>query len=161
MLKEHGVVLEIHGNRVKVATTRSSACHGCSSKSDTCACGAMIGDGRAVTNALNEAGAEAGDVVEISLPEGVLLWASLIAYLLPIVLLTAGAVTGHLVHENLGISSDAGGGLGALAGFSIGMLFAWALSRRAGEDGDKIPRVTHILKKRTNSPEDKKTKLKS
>lgn len=157
MLNEHGVVLETHGNRVKVATTRSSACHGCSSKSHACACGAMIGDGRAVANALNDAGAEIGDVVELSLPESVLLWASLIAYLLPIVLLTAGAITGHSFHENMGISSDAGGGLGAFAGFLTGMGFAWAASRRARRDGDKMPRVTRILKKRTTSPEEKQT----
>lgn len=145
MLKEKGIVLQMLGDRVRVAVRRSGACRGCSEMTHGCACSLMGNDPEAVVTAFNEAGAKIGDMVELSLPEGALLWASVAAYLLPVILLTAGSVGGHLLSDRLSISADVAAIMGAAAGLAFGVSATWMVSRYAARTGRTTPRITGVL----------------
>jgi len=80
MLKEKGIVQEILGDRVRVAVTRSSMCDHCA---ESGACHASSSKGASEVQAVNDAEAGVGDLVELTLPESSLLFASAIVYLLP------------------------------------------------------------------------------
>ena len=112
----------------------------------------MTGDPQAVVHALNDADASPGDIVEISLPEGAFLWASVATYLMPVLLLVAGAVVGHSTRATLGLSSDAASGLGALVGMVVGVFGTWLASRHAARTGLTVPHVTKVLVTKKGAP---------
>lgn len=93
MLEETGVVVAIDSNRAWVQTIRKSACASCEAKSG---CGqgvlARISDGKAnqvlVNNSLN---LKVGEEVLIGIPEDLLIKASLVVYLLPLVVMIIAA----------------------------------------------------------------------
>ncbi len=145
MLKEKGIVVKIVGERVRVVVPRSGACQGCSEKASGCGCGLLGNDPEAVVTALNEAGAKPGDLVEISLPEKVLLWAAAAVYLLPMVFLVAGSIAGHLLSDRLLVSADAAAVVGAAAGLFLGVAATWTISRYAARSHGISPRITGIL----------------
>jgi len=145
MLTESGVVKEVKGDRARVVIRRSTACQSCPSKSSTCACGALAGPGQFVVTARNEAQAKPGDAVELSLPAGAVVWASLSVYLLPVVLIIAGAAAAHALRSTLGLSSDGAAGLGAAIGLGAGVILVWLIGRRAHRKGSATPTVTRVL----------------
>jgi sigma-E factor negative regulatory protein RseC len=145
MLTESGVVKEVKGDRARVVIRRSTACQSCPSKSSTCACGALAGPGQFVVTARNEAQAKAGDAVELSLPAGAVVWASLSVYLLPVVLVVAGAAAAHAFRSTLNLSSDGAAGLGAAIGLAAGVILVWLIGRHARRKGSATPTITRVL----------------
>lgn len=121
MLEETGVVIAIDKDQAWVQTIRKSACSSCEAKSG---CGqgvlARISDGKAnqvlVSNTLN---LEVGDEVLIGIAEELLVKASVMVYLLPLIvmIMAASAVEKWLVP---------GDGWVALAGI-IGLAFGFLL----------------------------------
>ncbi len=80
---------------------------------------------------------ETGDRVLIGIPEGQLLRASLVVYLLPLLGLVFGSVTGHLVSA----ASEAMAILGAALGMTGGFLVSHLLSRMLNGRDSWLPVV--------------------
>ena len=94
-MEEQGIVREITGPYANVVVTRGGECNA-SCKEAGCSCGSLnlfeTAAGRAiVVKAKNAAGAREHDVVVLSLSDGAFFKGSLIAYIVPIILLLIGA----------------------------------------------------------------------
>jgi sigma-E factor negative regulatory protein RseC len=142
MIEERAVVAEVGPGYVWLDIQRQSACGACHASAG---CGtaalAKVWSGRSTrVRAMSELPLQAGDVVIVGLADGVLLRGALLAYLLPLVLLLAGAL--------LGESAFAGAGeepvilLGVL-GLGLGFLAVRTLSRRLRHDPRYQPVVLH------------------
>lgn len=127
MLEESGVVVAIDGNQAWVQTIRKSACSSCEAKSG---CGqgvlARISDGKAnqvlVANTLN---LEVGDEVLLGIPEDMLIKASVMVYLLPLlVMIIAASITEKWIAPGDGWVA-ASGLLGLALGFLLVKLYSY------------------------------------
>ena len=133
MIEEQARVMETGKGYAWVEIERRSACGSCQA-GDGCGTAtlAKFWSGRRVrTRALSELPLQSGDEVIVGLADGVLLRGALLAYLLPLALLLAGALLGEAAFagasEELVILS------GAL-GLGLGFLAVRAMSRRFRED---------------------------
>jgi len=121
VIEETGVVVSVQGDMAEVESQRRDTCGGCAVNG---ACGTSLiarhlGHKRLLLRAHNPVGADPGDRVVFGMPEGALLEVSLVAYLVPLLAMIGGGVTGehiagHLVPAYARAMSVAGG-IGALA----------------------------------------------
>ncbi len=98
-------VLEVKGDQVKILVQRKTACgHDCSK------CGGCGGaENRPLVGyARNDAGAQAGDMVEIFSEEGTVAKRALIAYLLPLVVFFLAYLIPNLLGASAGVSGVIG-----------------------------------------------------
>ncbi len=120
-------VVSAGNGRAQVEPTAQSGCGGCQSRSScgVSGLGKYFSSNRKVIEVQCDASVRAGDELQLSMSEGDLLKAGLLAYLLPTVLALAGA--GIAAAYGLG---DVGAVLGAAAGiatgFLLGRLSGWA-----------------------------------
>ncbi len=143
MIEERAVVAETGPGYVWLDIRRQSACGSChaSGGCGTAALAKVWGGKSTRVRAISELPLQAGDAVIVGLADGVLLRGALLAYLLPVVLLLAGAL--------LGESAFAGAGeepvilLGAL-GLGLGFLVVRIRSRRLQKD----PRYQPVVLRR-------------
>lgn len=135
MLESEGTVLEIEAGVAYVETSRASACGNCGSKHN---CGStplmqLLGIEARPFQVLNPIGAEVGERVIIGLEESALLRSSLVAYVVPVVLLIAGAIAGSMLASPF--SSDVYAMVGALLGLVAGFgALKWTAGRTSGQD---------------------------
>jgi len=131
VIEESGVVLSVQGDMAEVEAQRQSSCGGCAV---TATCGTSLlarhlGGRRSLLRAHNTIGAQPGEAVIIGIPEGALLDASFVAYLVPLLTMIAGGIVGAYIGDwaapaytqALSILSGVGGLAAALAwlvGFS-------------------------------------------
>ncbi len=139
MIEETGVVVSVQGDLAEVAGQPRSSCGGCAVKG-TCGTSLLaryFGPKRLLLQAYNPIGAGPGERVIIGLPEGALLEASVLAYLVPLAALVGGAVVGAFVAERLVpaytqlVSAITGvGGLAAALAWLVGLIRAKSLDKR-------------------------------
>lgn len=140
MIEAQGIVAEVGAGYIWLDIQRQSACGSChaSAGCGTAALAKVWGGRSTRVRAVSELALQAGDAVIVGLADGVLLRGALLAYLLPIALLLAGAL--------LGESAFAGAGeepvvlLGAL-GLGLGFLVVRIRSRRLRNDPHYQPVV--------------------
>jgi sigma-E factor negative regulatory protein RseC len=123
MIEENAVVVAVAPDVVWVETRARSACPSCSSSS-ACGTSALSGLFRGRTNRIrisDGVGVEVGDSVVIGISEGALTRASLLVYLLPLVLFALCAYAARL--------ADGGEGVSAFAG-ALGLFFGMLTARR-------------------------------
>lgn len=89
--------------RALVRTRRTSACSGCSAKG---ACSTLGGGKDAELWVDNPVGASRGDRVVLAVPDGAILKASVILYLIPVTALVAGAALGNWLGLKMEVSND-------------------------------------------------------
>ncbi len=142
MMTERGIVLSVDGDRVRVEVTRSAMCAHCENQGT---CNALGSSPKSVVSAVNEAGAGEGDLVEISMTESRVLKAAALVYLVPVAGLVIGAMLGDAYAGALGLSADAGSGLGAVAGIAAGLSVTTIAARRASRSGDSLPVVSRVV----------------
>lgn len=109
----------------QVEPTEKSGCGGCASSSScgVSGLGKYFAHGRKTIAVQCDANVKAGDELQLSMSEGDLLKAGLLAYLLPTVLALAGA----------GIAAAFGlGDIGAVLGAANGMVLGFLLGRWSG-----------------------------
>jgi sigma-E factor negative regulatory protein RseC len=121
MIEEQAIVVEAGEGYAWVETQRRSSCSACATSEG---CGAAVlakawGDRRMRVRAISNLPLQPGDSVVVGLAEGALLSGSLLVYLLPLLLLLAGAILGQAVFAGAGdepvmLSGAAGLGLGFL-----------------------------------------------
>lgn len=140
MIEENGRVVAVEDGAVWVETVRQTACASCSSRSG---CGHHVMDSarsgaRARVRALTDGGRyRVDDQVVVGVPEGLLLRGAVLVYLLPLVLLFAGALLGSQLRTG---GTDLSAVLG-LAGLTAGFLVNRWHSRRHRTDDTHHPRV--------------------
>ena len=131
MIETRAVVIRIEGNEAIVEATQGGGCGNCDSENG-CGTGKLsqlfCSEPRRF-RVLNEADAKVGTMVQITLPEGMLLRSALLMYMLPLLMLFGGAVAGAYL-QNDGINSDLYSAIGGLAGLSLGFLLVKSVSLR-------------------------------
>lgn len=157
MIEELAVVVEAGDGYAWVETQRRSACGACSA-GDGCGTATLAkvwGERRVRVRAISTWPLRSGDAVIVGLAEGALLGGSLLVYLLPIVLLLAGALLGQAAFAGAGEEPVI---LAGAAGLGLGFLAARLVSRRLRNDArfqpvvmrrlDAPPRVAALLSSR-------------
>lgn len=91
IMKEAGLVMEVHGDEAQVLFNRTSACGKCK------ACGMTAGDNQITVTAKNKVNAKEGDRVEVQFTSKNALSTSAIAYLFPLAMLIAGLFIGFFI----------------------------------------------------------------
>jgi len=122
VIEEVGVVVSVQGDVAEVETQHRGVCGGCT-LGDACATSLIaryFGRKRSLLQAHNGIGASPGDRVVIALPESVLLEASFVAYLVPLLAMIGGAMAGAclagLVDRGYTQGVSVLAGLGGFAG---------------------------------------------
>src|SRR4030065_1929849 len=100
---EEGVVVEVFDGMAKVRAVRGSSCEGCASKS-MCKPGDV--GSNTVIEAKNMLGAHIGERVEVAMQPRLLLKASFITYIVPLI----SFVTGAAIGKGIGGGEGWGGG---------------------------------------------------
>jgi positive regulator of sigma E activity len=135
-----GRVVALSGERATVMATLST-CQGCGHQGS---CGLFVNqETRTAVEVRNRAGARAGDVVRVAFSARDQVRTACILYLVPSISTVAGAAAGQeWLAGPLGLHPVAGGLLGALVMFLVGMLPAAVLSRRTSS----LPEIVEILR---------------
>lgn len=140
MIEERAVVTETGQGYAWLEIQRRSACGGCHA-SDGCGAAALAkvwGGKRMRVRALSDLPLRPGDEVIVGMADGALLRGALLAYLLPLASLFAGAILGQATFASAGeelVMLSGGLGLG------LGFLAVRALSRRLRDDARYQPVV--------------------
>lgn len=119
MIEESGRVVAVEEGAVWVESIRQTACQSCAARKG---CGhsalAKIGQQhKSHVKALNAFDLNVGDQVVIGVPEDVVMKGTLVAYLMPLVLMLVGAIAADSI-----VSSDLWVGLSGLFGLALGFL---------------------------------------
>ena len=142
MLIENAQVIAVDHGRTMVKTQRGDACHSCSAKG---ACSAMGGSKDMTVEVMNPIGARAGDRVELALPEGSFLKASVVTYLIPLGGFGLGAVLGQILGPRWGWSADGLSGVLSLIGLALAIVLVTWFNRRLSVREAYIPKIVRIL----------------
>lgn len=138
-------VLECDGDWAKVEVTRSVMCDGCS-ESGSCISSLESGK-KAIAAARNPLGALAGDTVELSINEGVILRGTAVLYLIPVAFLLV-FIAGSLLLNSLFGWQRSENAVAALAG-GLGLALSFPvirlISTRWKYLSDKVPEISRIL----------------
>jgi sigma-E factor negative regulatory protein RseC len=145
MAIEQGIVISVGSGgpgTARVKTVQSSACKSCSVRHS---CNPGSGGKDHEVEAINVAGAEAGDLIQISMDTGALLKATFLLYVFPIICMLIGGTAGHFVGLQLSIDPSLLSAGVAIATFIAAMTF---VRMRAGKMAMKIeyrPKITRIV----------------
>ena len=142
MATEQGVVLRTDSETAWVKTVRSSACEGCTAR-ESCH---TTGSGRDMeVKAINLAGAGAGDRIVLTFVTASLLKATFLIYVIPIILMLAGALLGQVLAPHIEFNPSA---LSVLLGFAFFFTALFIIKARANKMAQKNayqPKITKIL----------------
>lgn len=145
MIEEVGSVVELKGKEVaSVLCAKQSFCEHCASM-ESCQIGS---DGRSrVVEAYNGLGARVGDRVRLATSTRTFLQSSFILYIVPLIFLLVGAVSGQLIGTFVDLSLDPNL-LSAILGvtFLAGAFVLIRVGSRAISREATMPRVVEILR---------------
>jgi len=137
LIEEKAIVLSSADGIAQVETQRYSTCGGCSVQAG---CGTdmlarVFGNRRNRLSVLNPVDAKPGDRVIIGFDEHTLVKASLIVYLVPLLSLILGAVTGQLGAQRMDLASpELAGIFGGFTGLLAGLFWVWLKTRYVQTD---------------------------
>lgn len=145
MIEETGRVVAVEPGAVWVETIRRTTCQSCSANRG---CGhALLDSGqagaRARVRALTDRPLEVGETVVMGLPEGALMRGAAFVYLLPLILMFAGALLG----DGLELAGRHGAAIGGISGLLVGFLL-----NRWHADGHQEDQALHPRVLRTRAP---------
>lgn len=145
MALEQGIVIEM-GNTGKqtawVETIVSPACESCASKGS---CHGSSDKNRRKVEAINEAGANVGDLIQLSLSTSSMLKATFLLYLFPVLCMLAGAVVANAVADRFWPDSSAFTAIVAIVFFGLAMLAVRIKGNRLAVKTDYRPKIIRIL----------------
>jgi sigma-E factor negative regulatory protein RseC len=144
MIEQAGIVVSVQGDTAEVEAERRGDCGGCAADGS---CGtsllARYFEGkRSLLQVHNAIGAAPGDRVVVGVPEGTLLEASFLAYLVPLLSLIGTAMIGAQVADYVAPAYSEG--LSALAGLGgLAAALAWlaGVGRAKSLDEHYRPRI--------------------
>ena len=140
MISEQGIVQEIKAGTAIVKIQKSAACNHCESKGSC-----DISNREMIVEVYNELGATAGDLVEVSVPEGAIIKLSLLVYFFPVIALLIGAFLGNYLSRHL--ETDPSLTSIVVGGICMGAVFFFLkkVDRSRKSTGNNYPRMTRIL----------------
>ncbi len=147
MIEEQAKIVATGEGYAWVEMERRSACGGCQAH-DSCGTAtlAKFWNGRRIrTRALSTLPLQSGDQVVVGLADGALLRGAVLVYLLPLVLLLAGALLGETAFAGAGEEPVI---LSGVLGLGLGFLMVRALSRYLQADG----RLQPVILRRAGLP---------
>lgn len=118
MTESEAVVTRLEGDHAWVDL--QSGCTTCGAAGG---CGLSDGKGKPQQRLRNEVGAQVGDRVVVSVPDGAVLRAAFYCYLLPVAMVFALAASGMVVANEMG----------SIVGALIGLVLGWLFVRLAGQ----------------------------
>jgi sigma-E factor negative regulatory protein RseC len=142
---EEGIVIRIESGAAWVKTVKSGACKGCSARGS---CHSLSSGDETEVEAINEAGAKAGDRIVLSFETSSLLKATFLLYVFPILVLLTGALIGEEIAQYTQINPSV---FSAITGFSFFFAAVFIVKTKANKLAKKNeyrPKVTKILKNR-------------
>ncbi|MEX1303490.1 MAG: SoxR reducing system RseC family protein [Desulfotignum sp.] len=125
MITEHGIVTQATPAVAKIKTKRTAACEGCTSKDS---CGTIHRGQEVFFDVPNTLGVQAGDSVLIGMRTKSALLLTFLVYIVPILCLVIGALTGDALAPFLGINASF---LAMVLGFSLFGLAFFILHRKS------------------------------
>jgi len=144
MIEQNAVVLKVEGQFALVEAQRQSSCGKCNAKKG-CGTGMLensLGRRSMQLRAFNQCQAEPGDEVVVAVPEKGFVKSAFITYLLPLLLMLAGALLAQqFIQTDSGAGKDIAALLGAGAGFVIAILVLQRYSKRMEKDEQLSPVV--------------------
>jgi sigma-E factor negative regulatory protein RseC len=143
VMKEEGVVSGLIGGMVKVETTQTEACSGCSAKG---ACSTMGGMKKREIVLKNNLGAKEGDHVVIAVPRSGVMSAGIMVYLIPVLVMIAAAALGNAMGPQVGLSAQDGSVICGLAGLALSWLLLYFISKAIGKQKALQIKLHKILK---------------
>lgn len=131
MIETRAIVIRLEGKEALVESTQGGGCGNCDSKNG---CGSgklsqLFCSAPRRFRVRNDANAQVGTLVQVTLEEGVLLHSALLMYILPLVLLLCGALAGSQWASDAA-STDAYSAIGGLMGLSLGFVLVKVISLR-------------------------------
>ncbi len=142
MAIEKGIVKETLNSHALVKSTKSSACESCSTKD---ACNVMGGGNEVEIEALNTAGAKAGDTVLISFQTSSLFKLTFLLYIFPIIFLFIGAITGEKLSVHWGADPSKISAIFSFLLFFISLAIVVFISRRLENKRAYKPEIIKIV----------------
>jgi len=133
MLETHAIIIRVEGKEALVESTQGGGCGSCDS-SGGCGSGQLsrlFGAKSRRFRVKNEANAQVGSIVSVTLAEGVLLRSALLMYMLPLIFLLAGAMYGAK-FSNDAWSADTCAAVGGFIGLATGFVLSRWLSLGKG-----------------------------
>ncbi|WAK01254.1 SoxR reducing system RseC family protein [Methylobacter sp. YRD-M1] len=126
MIEEIAVVVKTENHQVWVESRQSGACAGCKQKAScsTSAIGSVIGKKAVAVD--SQIALRAGDEVIVAVDEGLVLKASVLLYLAPLMAMFASTGAVHWLLAGTGPHADLWTAGGALLGLSLSM---WLINR--------------------------------
>lgn len=134
---EEGVVVEVFDRMAKVRAVRGSSCDGCASKT-MCKPGDM--GSNTVIEAKNLLGAHIGERVAVAMQPKLLLKASFITYIVPLISFVAGGVIG----KGIG-GTDAWAAVCGLLTMLLCYGGIWMYNKKALREGKYQPEIVTVL----------------
>ncbi len=148
MLLETGRVVAVESDAVWVETIRKTTCGSCAVQKG-CGHGLLnrISEGRrslirALPGGISPQDCRVDDEVSISIPEEVILRGSMVVYILPLLLMLAGAALGSTM---LSANVDLGSALGAVIGIAAGFALVRLHAHRHRDDKNLQPTLVKAL----------------
>ena len=131
MIEEQAFVVELEEGFAWVERERSSSCGSCAANKGcgTATLQKVMGNKRSRIRAINQANAKVGQQVVVGLEEQALLKGSLLAYIMPLLMMFVGALLCEMVFAVEGLTI-----LGGVAGLAIGFFLLMRLSHKVACD---------------------------
>lgn len=144
MAQKRGLVKNISTDGwAMVVTERDDACSNCESAQF---CHSLADCSRIETRVLNQAHAEVGDRVVISLSSASVFKGAMILYILPTVSLLVGAIGGFELHRQLGVDETLAAILFGFTGLVLGFTIAKLISKNQRASIGLTPVITGVIK---------------
>ena len=134
--EETGIVIETSENKAKVKASRHGDCENC---------GVCPGDNAMVVAVQNPIDASVGQRVAFEIQEANMLMAAFVVYILPLLALMVGAISGGILAKNLGqdvLAFQIGGGI---MFFAVAVVYMKRYDRAVKKNDQLLPVITKIL----------------
>lgn len=142
MSTEQGTVTRVTENKAWVRTRRTSMCQGCKSQG---VCSSLGGTENMEAEALNTAGAKPGDRVLLEIASGPLWKISFVFYMIPVIFLLAGVMTGLKIGKNHFSEPELFAFACGLAAFAIAYFIIRLIAKVLEKNTDYLPKVIRVI----------------
>jgi sigma-E factor negative regulatory protein RseC len=142
MATEKGIVIKTDSTTAWVKTAKTHACEACAARSS---CNVMGGGKEMEVQAINHAGAKAGEKVVIYFETSPLLKATFMIYVLPILFLMAGAFIGSKMAPFFNFDASVCSVVIGFLFFGLIIIFVKSKGNKLGKKDEYRPKVIKIL----------------
>ena len=147
MIEETAQVVALDGADLLLQTQRQSTCGSCAVKSGcgTSVVAGIVGQKITRLKVRNTLGAKPGDTVLLGLQEQALVTGSLLVYVLPLLLMLAGALGGEALASAWGMDPELMPVVGAALAFALSLLLVRRVLQKAAIGMQLQPVLLRIL----------------